>query len=317
METQVYAFAKIDDEGARNVVYKEIKCGKSRFGMWDQGGDLREHPYGKNNFLKRIKKGDWIVHVNSPSYGKCVVVQAIGEYDYDEGIECGWGKDFNNFIPVDIDTIIEFDRNDPNVLPSVNLSPMRRGQRILKVDDFLQSLDNIKAGAFSEDSQNLRGVVHLREKIENELLPQISELIHQMNRSKNLERFFHEIFDSMPNVVSIKNGFGWGTDHGADLIVEFQNPLVEINSTSKLIVQVKSYEGNHYDLDAISQIVEGINEYDADAGLLITTAQNTEALEDCVRKASEESGKVIDIIAGPDVARFVIRHAPELLVGRN
>ena len=316
MNKQVYAFAKIDGEDARNEVYEQIKLGKSRFGMWDQEGDLRKNYHGKNAFLLRIKRGDWIVHINNPRYGHCVAVESIGEYDFDDGIECKEGADFNNYIPVNPETIVEFDRSDPNILPSVNLSPMRRGQRILQVDDFLQSLENIQKNQFSEHSTEDRGIIHLQGKIQR-LLPKISESIHKMNKSKEFEKFLHRIFESMPNVESIQNGFGPRTDHGADLIVEFQNPIIGVNLTSKLIVQAKSYEGDHYDLSAVDQIVNGIREYNADGGLLITTAEKTEELEDCVRKAAEDTSKAIDIIAGSDVARFVIRYAPELLIGDN
>lgn len=315
MQPQVFAFAKIDDNEAREQVYAEIKNGKSRFGMWDQEVSLREQYHGRNGFLLRIQPGDWIVHVNSPHYGRCVAVQAIGEYDFDEGLDCDWGTDFRNFIPVDPETIVEFDRNDPNVLPSVNLAPMKRGQRVLQVEDFLRSLENLRASKHDGDSGDSRGVIHLREKIKEEMLPRITELIHQMNRSKDFERFLHRIFESMPNVESIQNGFGWRTDHGADLIVSFQNPLIGVSLTSRLVVQAKSYEGHHYDLNAIDQLVEGIEKYNADGGLLITTAHKTEHLEDYVRQKVEETGKVIDVIAGSDVARFVIRYAPDMLVG--
>lgn len=50
---------------------------------------------------------------------------------------------------------------------------------------------------------------------------------------------------------------------------------------------------------------------------MITTASMTEALEDYVRQESEKSEKVIDVIAGNDVARFVIRYAPEMLLGSD
>ena len=131
------------------------------------------------------------------------------------------------------------------------------------------------------------------------------------------EIFLHNIFENMSNVESIQNGFGWRTDHGADLIVKFQNPVIGVNTTSTLIIQAKSYEGNHYDLNAVDQLIEGIKEYNADGGLLITTAQKTEELEDRIRKAREEIDKEIDLMAGNDVARFVFRYAPEILLGIN
>lgn len=315
MSQQVFAFAKVVDKSARAMVYADIARGKSRFGMWDQEVSLREQYHGANGFLLKIKPGDWIVHVNSPKYGRCVAVQAQAEYTFDEGIKCAWGVDFRNYIPVNPDTIVEFDRNDERVLPSVNLRPMRRGQRIKQVNDFLKSLENLKQEKLAAMSGELRGVIHLREKFDSELLPKVTKYIHELNRSKELERFLHAIFESMPNVESTLNGFGWGTDHGADLIVEFQNPLSGVSLSSKLIVQVKSYSGAHTELNAIDQIATGIEKYSGNGGLLITTGNATEELEEYAREVGERIGMPIDIIAGAEVSRFVLRHAPDLLIG--
>jgi hypothetical protein len=315
MNPQIFAFAKIDDEAARQTVYAEIKNGKSRFGVWDQKCSLRDEYYGANAFLLRIQKDDWIVHVNNPEYGRCVAVQVTGEYRFDDGIPVKWGRDFNNYIPVNPESAVEFDRNDPNVLPSVNLAPRKRGQRILAVEDFLQSLDNLRQKRYTEYDEGIKGLAHIKSKMSSVIFPQITQIIQQMNRSKEFENFLHKIFGSMPNVLSIQNGFGWRSDQGADLIVEFQNPIVGVNLTTRLIIQAKSFEGSHYDLNAVDQIKEGIAAFKADGGLLITTAESTEELEDKVRKTSEEIGKTIDVLAGADVAKFVLTHAPQLLIG--
>ena len=315
MTTQVFAFAKIDDKDARLKVYKEIKKGKSRFGKWEQSDSLREKWFGKNAFLLRIKEGDWIVHVNMPSYGKCVAVKTVGDYGFDDGLKCSWGNDFNNYLPVDPQTIIEFNRNNSNILPTVNLAPRKRAHRVLEVSDFLTSIENLKDGKFDSTTKEDKSIKHLQDKIAK-LLPQITSHIQEMNRSKEFERFLHRIFSGMPNTVSIQNGFGWRTDNGADLIVEFDNPIIGVNVTTKLVVQAKSYTGQHFDTNAINQIVEGINKYNADAGLLITTANETEVLEEYLRKKTEETGKTIDVIAGNEVAKFVLRYAPELLIGK-
>lgn len=314
MKPQVYAFAKIEDNDDRHQVYQEIKNGKSRFGMFDQGKSLKEVHYGKNTFLLRIKKGDWIVHVNMPSYGQCVAVQTAGEYQYDEGLNCKWGSDFNNYIPIDPDTRVEFNRNDSNILPTVNLTPRRRAQRVLQVQDFLTSINNLKEGKYNAVKKKDKSIIHLQEKVST-LFPQITARIQEMNKSKDFELFLHKIFSKMPNTVSIINGFGWRSDHGADLLVEFENPVIGINLSTKVIVQAKSYSGNHFDTNAIDQIVNGIQEYEADAGLLITTGNETEELEKYLLEKSEEIGKTIDVIAGVDVAKFVLRYAPELLLG--
>lgn len=312
--TQVFAFAKVTDQAARQKVYDEIKRGKSRFGMWDQEHSLTDKYYGPNDFLLRIKPGDWIVHVNSPQYGRCLAVQTAGTYEFDKGLRCSWGDDFCNYIPNDPSTIVEFDRNDNRIVPSVNLRPMRRGQRVLEVDDFLNSIASLKSAKNDSSNSELRGVLHLREKMNSDILPRVTKYIHTLNRSKEFENFLFEVFNSLPNVETIKNGFGWGTDHGADLIVDFLNPVVGVSLKSRLVVQAKSYSGKHHELDAIDQVVQGMKEYNAGAGLLITTGELTEELEDYARIKTDEVGKPIDIIAGSEVARFVLQCAPNILI---
>lgn len=310
---KVFAFAQVPDRDERHEVYNEIKKGFSRFGTWDQKKSLTEEPFPKHNSLLQIKPGDWIVHVNSPEWGQCTVAKVISEYAYDEGIDCSWGKDFNNYFEVDVDSIIKFDRNNPNILPSVNLKPRRRLQRVHQTEDFFQSIENYKAGKYSEVQSSERSVTHLKEKVSG-ILSDITRKIHEMNKGKEFENFLHQVFNKIPNTVSVQNGFGWKTDHGADLIVEFDNPIIGVNVSTKLIVQAKSYEGQHFDKKAVDQIVEGIKKYDGDAGLLITTAGETEEIEKYITEKAEEIDKTIDIIAGENVARFVLRYAPDLVL---
>ena len=70
MTTQVFAFARIEDDAARKLVNEEIYKGRSRFCMWEQRKSLKEEYFGRNRLLLEIRKGDWIVHINMPEYGK-------------------------------------------------------------------------------------------------------------------------------------------------------------------------------------------------------------------------------------------------------
>src|ERR1035437_2964509 len=117
----IWAFAQVPEE-VRPQLHQAVQNGKSRFGCWGTR-DLRKNWNGELKFLLSIKPGDWIVHVNLPSWGLSVAVIASGVYEYDEGIRCKWGNDFCHYIPVDPKTIVPFRRNDPNVLTSVNLRP--------------------------------------------------------------------------------------------------------------------------------------------------------------------------------------------------
>ena len=186
MKTQVFAFARIKDDQERKLVYEEILKGRSRFGTWGNTKSLKDEYYGPNRLLLEIREGDWIVHVNMPEYGKCVAVQAAGEYQFDAGIECSWGRDFNNLIPNNPATIVTFDRNDNNVLPSVNLSPLKRIQRVRQVPEFLESLDNLRQVKFTPDSAESRASIHLKNRLAK-LLPEITKAIHEMNKGKEFE----------------------------------------------------------------------------------------------------------------------------------
>lgn len=103
----VWAFAMVTDDDARQLVYESIKQGKSRFG-WseDPESDLRKNWDSKQGFLLSIKKDDWIVHVNMPQWGKCVAVRVVGEYGHDTGLKCEWGNDFRHYIPVDESSVV-------------------------------------------------------------------------------------------------------------------------------------------------------------------------------------------------------------------
>ena len=139
-------------------------------------------------------------------------------------------------------------------------------------------------------------------------------LIHETHKRKLLEGFLAEVFRKIPGVVDvIENGSRWGTDYGADLIVTTHSTLGHLDIEDKIIVQIKSFEGSHYDIDAVEQVKRGIEEFDGRAGMIITTAQKTEELENKIKEVSESIDRPIDLLAADDVAKFVLKNAPELL----
>jgi hypothetical protein len=315
----IWAFNKVDEVAERKLVYKSIKSGKSRFG-WSQQDEhnlkLKDNWsdwHSKQLFLLQVNPGDWIVHINTPNWGECTAVQVLSKYDFDDGLQCSWGPDFRHFFDVDVNTIIEFDRRDENVLPSVNLNPRQRYHRIYAVDDFLKSIDNLKNNTVSLNDGESKEEYHLKDKTDK-YLTEISHLIHEMHKSKNLEHFLAKVFRKIPGVIDVnENGFGWGTDYGADLIVTMSTSLGNLVFENKIIVQIKSFEGTHHDLDAVEQVKTGIEKYAGTAGMIITTAIKSEELESKVQESSEKIGLPIDLLASDDVAKFVIKHAPELL----
>tara|TARA_Y100001960_G_scaffold293780_1_gene337046 strand:- start:939 stop:1886 length:948 start_codon:yes stop_codon:yes gene_type:complete len=310
----VWAFSKVDNPKDRNLVYESILLGRSRFG-WSQKDEhnlLLENTWtkwhSKQMFLLQIKPGDWIVHINTPKWGQCIAVQVTGAYDFDEGLKCTDGIDFRHAFPVNPKTICEFSRRSDNVSPAVNLRPRGRYHRIYEEKEFFKSLKNVKRNRvqLNEDS---KGEFYLKEDTEY-LLKQITSSIHKMNKSKNLESFLAKVFRKVEGVIEVKeNGSGWGTDFGADLIVTFKN----LNFINTVVVQVKSFDGYHHSLEAVHQTKDAIDKYEATAGIIITTANSTEKLEVAVEHLGETVGKPIELIAGEDVAKFVLKYAPEMV----
>lgn len=315
----VWAFNGCNENKEKGLLLGSLKAGKSRFG-WSQ--DENHNLLIKNNwtdwhsrqlFLLEIKEDDWIVHINVPTWGRCVAAKVVSRYGFDEGLECSWGTDFRHFFSIDIESIIEFERRDPNVLPTVNLNPRYRYHRIHAQEDFYTSINNIKSNKVNLSEGENKEEYHLKQSTYS-YLKELTVLIQSMNKSKNLERFLAKVFRKMPNVIDVEeNGFGWGTDYGADLIVTVKSQLVLSDMETKMIIQIKSYSGDHTELSAIDQIRTGLEKYNGDIGLLITTGEKTESLEKKAMEVSDNIGYPIDILSGDDVARFVIKYAPDLI----
>lgn len=315
----IWAFNKADDPGDRQLVYQSVLAGKSRFG-WsasDENDLTKEenHQIPDNSEqlrLLEVKPGDWIVHRNTPEWRQFVAARVTSEYQFDEGLQCPGRIDFRHCFEVDTDTIIEFDPRDPNVLPTVHLNQISRLEGIYAVDDFLQSIDNLKEGAVELGEGESREEYHLRAKMDEELLPIATRFIHETHKGKKLEGFLAKVFREIPEVGYVnEHGRGGGrTDHGADLIITMRDPL---GLARTIIVQVKSFGGEHSDLRAVEQVKTGIEKFDGDAGMIITTAKRTEKLEDEIEKISEDIDRPITLLAGTEVSAFVIKHAPKLL----
>ena len=73
-------------------------------------------------------------------------------------------------------------------------------------------------------------------------------------------------------------------------------------------MQIKSYTGEHYDLGAVEQIERAIKEFDAHAGMIITTATRTKELEKKIEEIEKKMDTQIELIAGEDVAKFVLKY---------
>ena len=329
----IWAFNTPDDENIP-FVYDSVRKGRSRFGWsYVKTADLRKldpRPWAeltedeticfrKAHFLLDINPADWIVHINVPSYGQCVAARVTGGYDFEAETPTG---NFRHYIPVDPDTVIEFDRTSPNVLPIIEQKLKLRGKywRIYAKDEFLQSIENLKANKVSAEEGVTKQLFYLRRQLDDHLR-EITSSIHGTHLRKHLEDLVAQIFQRMPMVTHVKvNKSGWGTDHGADLIVEYRIglPIPDLERDGKLVVQVKSFEDDHWETGAVDQLETAIEKYEATAGLLVTTGEQTDQLKNAMNKLRDKvapKGVDVGIVAGRDVARFMLRFGGDVLLG--
>ena len=324
-DVKVWAFQAPSgqDERMRPRVYEAVRNGKSRFG-WSGTPEcnLNSDPdrwapgNGKQLFLRDITPGHWIVHINMPEYGKCIAAQVVSEYQFDEGIDFSveyppeW-RDFRHFFEIDVDSIVEFDRNNQCIHPEVNLRPRYRYHRVYAVDRFLQSIECIKNGETTEEE----GEQHHLWNCTEELLEKITSCIHRMHQGTKLEGFLAKVFRRIPGVdCVIENGSRWGRpEYGADLIVMARVSVGGLDFEHKIVIQVKSHEGKTDSTESVEQIKEAIRRYGVNAGMIVTTGERTPVLEEAVAGTASELGCAIDLLAGKEVARFVIKNAADMV----
>jgi hypothetical protein len=321
-----------------------IRNGVSRFGWsyidtadlkmlqnksWQEMNDKEKSCWAKANFLLGVEIGDWVVHINLPYWGSCIVGQVNETYSFEyNGNKFG---DYRHLLKLDKKSIVEFERNDDGVLPIISSRLKLQGRywTIQYVDEFLHTIQNIKSEALGKKEDESIGIFYLKKDL-SPLFKNITDKIQKTHPASKLENLIAEVFRNIPGVVDVyEHGRhkGWGTDSGADLIVTYKSgiPISNLEKEEKLVVQVKSYTGEHWEISAVEQIETAIKEFQASAGLIITTAQSTDNLEKAIESLSNKLSKTeqddrlnkpipIGLIAGEDVAKFVLKYGGHLLL---
>ncbi|MCK9506555.1 MAG: restriction endonuclease [Porticoccaceae bacterium] len=310
-------------------ILPSLQSGEGRFGWsYIESADLRELKKRVDEkgwdslteeekdcyqvFLLDFKAGDYVVYINVPEWGKCTVAKVTGQYQwkFSDG-------DFKHRFPVDPSSVYVFDRNDASVHPALRsrLKLQGRWWRIYLKDEFAELLEVLKKGvppSVRTPEANLR---FLSNEIQPFLL-NITQRIHHTHPNYDLECLLAEVFKKIPGVIDVKWQGGAG-DHGADILVTFDGglPIPGLEKQTVLVVQVKSYEGDHWDTRAVEDIKRAFEHYpEASMGLIISTANAiTTPVEKELDKLKEESGKPVSILVGPDVAAFLLRYGAKLL----
>lgn len=257
-------------------------------------------------YLLDMKPGDWLVYVNVPSYGRCTLAQVSGGYHWRHPRD----RDFNHQLAVDASTVQEFDRNAAYVHPYLarRLKLQGRTWRIDADSEFDALREALEQGTderpITQDDRLQLFRKTARPEFEN-----LARAIHRTHPNYGLEHLLEQVFLAVPHVVRVERR-GGAHDHGADLIVVSEHPvglLGEVRQTTT-VVQAKSYEGTLASTRCIDDVARALARYGADAGLVATTAiEIAPEVRAAAEQLAAESGKSVDVLAGADLAAFVVR----------
>lgn len=314
-------------EGYRNwtsIISTSLQAGVGRFGWsyvetadlrqlesriqekdWDDLNDCEQDCY--QEFLLNLSQDDYVVYINLPEPGKCTLARVTAPYFWEWD---GEGSDFNHRFYVDPDSVLDFDSNDAIVQRSlsVRLKLPRKYWRIYLYEEFEHLVEALKEGKGGTPSTKETRLDSLRETIKPSLAEITKQIQHNYPR-KDLEELIAEVFRNVPSVKEVREQGGSG-ERGADLIVTYESgmPILELQGQHTCVVQVKSYKNEQWDTHAVEQIREALEHWDADAGLIVSTASSrTTALDDALDQLREETGKPIGLLIGEDLAAFVLR----------
>lgn len=324
-EPTIYAL-KIDEDNAQ-LVHASLLLGEARFGWsYIERADLRELQARANEagwdslsedeqecyqeFLLGIEPGDYLVYVNVPEWGQCTLAKATSPYYWKHT-----DPDFNHRLGVDPRSVRTFDRNDAVVHPalSARLKLQGRWWRVYATDEFAQLLAALDGGARRQKPKGQKNLDFLSEEV-RPLLLKITEAIHHAHPNYSLEHLLTAVLRNVPGVKDVRCQGGAG-DRGADIVavLEQGHPLTGVRQ-STCVIQVKSFEGEHWDTRAVEDIRRAFKAYpEADSGLIISTASKSGPTFDAaLEKLRSETKKHVGVLMGGDLAIFVLRYGAHL-----
>ncbi len=155
----IWAFNRPDSEKVVKFLSKSLKDGIARFGWgYIDTADIKKlakkslenmteeevEIWKKANFLTNIKKDDWIIQINIPYWGAVTAGQVEEEYNFENNDN--EISDFRHFFKLNKKTIVEFERDNPNIHPIISKKLKLQGRywRIYDKTEFMESIENLK-----------------------------------------------------------------------------------------------------------------------------------------------------------------------------
>jgi hypothetical protein len=290
------------------LIAKKVESGEK---LNDDEQDARRNRRLLDSEPDGVKPGDVLVLPNLPEAGWWILARVSGPYAFNISDESsGVGKDYGHIVPVQAvrdgnGNIAKVDPDNENVDARLRAT-MRNRSRMWSIDalgDEVEKLLSAVEGGVDAtkpqpDAQKVQAVF---ESIRNAAWTSIVARY----RGAEFEKLVHELFRRIYATGKVEH-WGGPSEHGADLIVFTRDPL---GLEYKVAVQVKLHEGTHDDTTALEQIAEARQVHRVDAGVVVTTAEETSpAFEQKRAKLEDDLGIDIRVITRDEFVELVLAH---------
>ncbi len=243
------------------------------------------------SFLQKVNIGDWVVHINVPKMGFCTAARVIGKYEENDSHRL-YRYNFKHTLKIDTNTLIEFNRNSPAVLPKISNQLKYRGNNWTINDKaaFLESIYNLHL--YMADEINIDRTYYLKNAI-TPSLESIAEKINAYYPKEDLKYLMAKVFKAMPDVSNVvfKNNIH-NSNYEKDLYITYKTDGTATSITQMVLINV--YEKDDFEISIKEPILNAIETHKIDTALVIDINNNTLNLKENISQLSALTNKQID-----------------------
>jgi predicted Mrr-cat superfamily restriction endonuclease len=239
----------------------------------------------------RIAPGDLIVLPKLPKDRHWKIVRVTGDYYFDLREELG---DYGHVLPVEQ---VVADVSNRNRLAGSGLQrTMRTRSRLWNIDGLAAEVDRLVDHAGEDVSRTDTDIERLEDVLQ-EAVGFVREQLASRFRGNQNERPVARLLERLYGETAVQTVAG-PAEAGADYLITTVDPL---GLTFTTVVQLKSYEGRIGDWDhgALDQVRLAVDAYDADAAVILTTADGeTDDFARAREALAAQLGVQVRLVAG-------------------
>lgn len=225
-----------------------------------------------------IQISDVVILPNLPSRGEFLLVEVTGPYRFEPLKLSGdfdvnrLGQDYGHVLEVKkLDELKPIPFRDDRVHAGLRASLTCRS-RLWSLADYGPNIEELLVAPTTTQAWDLKGsfsrlLDRALQDVYEPLEAKIDTLLHQSFSAAEFEVPCLLLLRSLFPGAEVAHTSG-PTEHGADLVVTWEDPLADSSSSEDLsfraVFQVKNWRDHAHDLHAVDQLVEAISYYGSD-----------------------------------------------------